>query len=737
MQRFFIATKPDDLEDIRHDIISSILALMVFIAWLHLWAALHYRQPGYFWAMVILIAGVLGSAKLRSSHTRGALYIINVSLTSTIVCLKLFFPHSLAQFYFPLVVIISGLFESNVSIFIVAIIVSVPCILVARALGTNWLDVSEIITPNILIYLTAFTTWLISRQLVVVLNWMQTAYKRANSLLEQLRDERASMARTLKQLEEAYGRIEKMNSALIEARRIAEDARRLKAEFAANISHELRTPLNIIIGFSETMANAPETYQGVSWSPILRGDVEQIYQSSRHLLSLIDDILDLSALDMHRLGLTFEETSIEEVITEAVAVAQDLFHAKGLYLKVSVSPDLPPLRIDATRIRQVLINLLNNASRFTSTGGVTISAQMSGYAVQVAVADTGIGIASQDISKVFDEFGQVDSTLRREHEGSGLGVPLSKRLIELHNGRMWLESEPGKGSTFLFTLPVQSGSWRSGELSKSDRGSVVPMGRKSVLIAEPDITLLHMVRRHLSHCDVIEIGNWENLPNLIEQYQPVALIIDLQDDQEISGRQPLQELPSGLDLPVIFVRLQGQLRNARALGVRNFLIKPVIREHLFEAIESLGRVVHNILVVDDDPSLVELVSRMLEAGGGHYHPIKALGGAEALAMLRRDSIDLVLLDWYMPEVAGLDVLREMKGTPGLADIPVIVISGRYPDTDIPKDGQNLILVRTGKSSVFETIDYLDALMDVLPMKGVTAAESVPESSTAQDGPPAS
>ena len=150
-ERIFTTTESDNLEDIRHGVISSILALMVFVAWLNLWAALHYRQPGYFWATVILIAGVLGSARLRSSHLRGALYIINVTLISTIVCLKLFFPHSLAQFYFPLVVIISGLFESNIIIFIVAVIVSVPCIIVARLLGANWLDVSEILTPNILI----------------------------------------------------------------------------------------------------------------------------------------------------------------------------------------------------------------------------------------------------------------------------------------------------------------------------------------------------------------------------------------------------------------------------------------------------------------------------------------------------------------------------------------------------------------------------------------------------------
>jgi CheY-like chemotaxis protein len=158
---------------------------------------------------------------------------------------------------------------------------------------------------------------------------------------------------------------------------------------------------------------------------------------------------------------------------------------------------------------------------------------------------------------------------------------------------------------------------------------------------------------------------------------------------------------------------------------------------LFEAIENLGQAVHNILVVDDDPSLVELVSRMLESGGGQYHPVKALGGAEALAIIRRENIDLVLLDWYMPDVTGLELLQEMMGTPGLANIPVIVISGRYPETEISEDGQNFIHVRTGKSSVYETIGYTEALVEILALKGVTDVKSVQESLAAQAGPPAS
>ena len=735
-RRILGTTESEDLDDIRRDMILSIVVMMIFVGWLILWASLHYRQQGYFWAAAMLIVGALVSLRLRPTHVRSALYCIILTLLSTIVCLKLFFPNSLAQYFFPILVIISGLLESNLSVFIVAVIASIPCLFVAHLLGANWFDNTEIITPNILIYLSAFTTWLSARQLLTVLNWMRSEYNRANHLLEQLRDERASMTRALKQLEEASLRIEKMNYALIEARSAAEESRQLKAEFAANISHELRTPLNIIIGFSETMANAPETYRGVTWSPTLRGDVEHIFQSSRHLLSLIDDILDLSALDMHRLGVTFEETTIETVIQEAVTLMEGLFYAKGLYLRVQIETGLPILRIDATRIRQVLINLLTNASRFTPAGGVTITAQMKNRFVQVGVADTGIGIAPQDVSKVFDEFGQVDSTIHRKHEGSGLGVPLSKRLIELHNGRMWLESQPGLGSTFFFTLPTNGGIGSGTELTRSDWSVMAPSGRKIVLMVEPDTVLLHMIRRHLSHCEVIEIGLGADLQKLIEQYEPVALIIDQQADDN-SGCPPALELSIPLNLPVMVVRMQGQLGNARALGVRNFLIKPVIREQLFEAIDNLGHTVHCILIVDDDPSLVELVSRLLQAGSNEYRLLKALGGAEALAYLRYEPVDLVLLDWLMPEVNGLLVLQEMKRIPGLADIPVIVFSGEYPETIISKEGLDLRLIRSGKSSAFEMINYLEALVDVLPLQGVNDLGAARAFPTTPGDPPVS
>jgi signal transduction histidine kinase/DNA-binding response OmpR family regulator len=718
----------EDVDVFQHDIVFSIAAIMGFVGWLTLWASLHYRHAGLLLVTVLLVGGALGSIKLLSVHRRGALICLILTLLSAIVCLKVFFPDSPAQYFIPLVVIVSGLLELNWSVFLVAALAGLTVSGVAHLQGAGWLDYSESLAPNILIDLTAIVIWLSARQLIAALGWMRTTYAHAQTLLEQLRYERASLARTLKQLEDAYQRIEKMNYELIEACSTAEEARRLKTEFAANISHELRTPLNIIIGFSETMANAPEIYKGVAWSPVLRGDIEQIYQSSRHLLSLIDDILDLSALDMRRLGMTVEETAIGQVIAEAAALMKDLFHAKQLYLRVQVAPGLPPVRIDATRIRQVLINLLTNASRFTITGGVTITAQLEGRSIQVAVADTGIGIASQDIAKVFDEFGQVDSSIRRKHEGSGLGVPLSKRLVELHNGRMWLESQPGQGSTFYFTLPV--GGDRQSGLERSDWTVAATPGYKTVLMMEPDPILLNTVRRHLSQCEVIRVKRTDNLQELIERHRPAALIIDRQDME--NGESEMAVPP---DLPVITVQLVGQLPDAQTLGIRDFLIKPITRARLFEAIEGLGRPVRSVLVVDEDPALVDLVSRMLQAGGT-FRISRAWSGEEALACMQRERVDLVLLDWKTG-VTGLMVPEEMRKNPGLAEIPVIMLGGESPNLKMSTGGLDLRLIRTENASVAEVVNYLEILVGALPLRGRTDSEAFQPAPATPAVPPAS
>ncbi|HEX9074927.1 MAG TPA: ATP-binding protein [Anaerolineae bacterium] len=715
-KQLFQPGESGDLDELRRSTIFEIAAVIFAAVWFMLIGA--YGNPAGLIVPFILMASSLGSIWLRQMDLRLVVAWLVATLIAAIACQKLLFPAGPAQYAFPVVVVVSSLLVSGINIFVVAAASCSALLVVARWQGADWLGSEQVITPVLLTLLTACAAWIGSRQMHLALDWMSHSYTRASEALDQLRDERASLARTLKMLEDAYVRIEKMNYALIEARSVAENARQLKAEFAANISHELRTPLNLIIGFSETMANAPETYAGVTWSPSLRGDIEQIYQSSRHLSSLIDDILDLSALDARRLGLTLQDASMEDVIAEAVAMMQDLFRAKNLYLDVKAEHRLPRVRIDVTRIRQVLINLLTNASRFTLTGGVTIHAGCKGDEIEIAVQDTGIGIAPQHIPKVFEEFGQVDGSTTRKHEGTGLGVPLSKRLVESQGGHMWLASERGRGTTFYFTLPVWSAVNVRSPVGPGASGVSLPTSRRVVLVYEPDPMLLRTIRRHLGGYDVIEIGAAEDIVTLCERHQPVALLMNAQEATHPTGQVPD-------DLPVIKVAMLGNLRAAQSLGVEDYLIKPVLREQLLDSIARLGHAVRNVLIADDDPELVELIARMLQSAGETYRPIRAFGGAEALARLQNERPDLILLDLFMPEVDGLKVLQVLKSDPLLSEIPVIVISAQHPQVAVPQGGLFIEIDRKTNASTTETLNYLQALIGALPLRGLPARAGAP------------
>ncbi len=756
------------LDDLRRSSILEIGIVMLVLGWLVMLSSISFQgNPRGLLVALSLVSGAVGIFGLRQTHLNLALAVLVISAIAATAAQKWLFPEGVAQFYYPVVIVACSALLSGWKVFGVATLASAAVLVIARAEGASWLDAEQITTPIALNYLTAFAAWLGSRQMHIALAWLESSYSRANELLEQLRDERRHLALTIKMLEDAHYRITRLNYSLIEARSAAEEARRLKAEFAANISHELRTPLNMIIGFSETMANAPETYRDVVWSPILRGDIEQIYRSSRHLSGLIDDILDLSALEAQELGLTVEETRIEDVIGESVGVVQDLYRAKQLYLKTEIAPDLPPVRLDSVRIRQVLLNLLTNAIRYTRTGGVTITARQVANKIEVSVQDTGIGIAARDIARVFEEFGQVDGTTSRKHEGTGLGIPLSKRLVELHGGELWLESEVGVGTTFFFTLPVgmvrraassAAPAARHATDSAASTGTrhpenpfqrAQPRGapREVLLAVEPDPLLLKIIRRHIGAYDVIEVAQVDDLPAMIERHQPVALLIDTPYEDRA---QPLPEwaLPvvddplTGSnarvpgDLPLISVSLPGSVKRAQSLGIENYLVKPVLREQLLRAIAEVEKQVETILIVDDDPQLVELLSRMLESSGKRYRLRTAYQGLEALELLEQERVDLVLLDLVMPELGGMDVLYAMKQDPVLSRIPVIVISAQPTAEMTPEIGLFLQVYRPKETSLAEVLGCIKALLPGLPRRDPVLHESLPASSRVPAAQPA-
>ena len=293
-----------------------------------------------------------------------------------------------------------------------------------------------------------------SHSLVTATQWSFYSYREARERVEEARNQRLELAQIQEDLLKANGELARMADRLRTVSRAAEEARQTKEEFVANVSHELRTPLNMIIGFSEMITQAPQVY-GERLPAALLADITAIQRNSRHLSKLVDDVLDLSQIDAGRMTLSRDWTDLRDVIGEAIAAVTVLYDSKHLYLRAEIADDLPGVYCDETRIRQVLLNLLSNSGRFTARGGVTIRAGRQDGKVVVNVTDTGPGIAEEDQARLFQPFQQLDSSIRRQHGGSGLGLSISRRFVDMHGGKMWLESTLGEGTTFFFSLPIE------------------------------------------------------------------------------------------------------------------------------------------------------------------------------------------------------------------------------------------------------------------------------------------
>lgn len=529
-----------------------------------------------------------------------------------------------------------------------------------------------LVLTGILASLLAFLLWVAMYPLHMTLEWSWTSYQQARRQTEALQDHRGQLSRTLKDLDAAYGRLEAMAAELERARRAAVEAHRLKGELAANISHELRTPLNLIIGFSEMMALAPHTYEE-PLPPAYRGDVQSIYHNARHLSSLIDDVLDLGQIEAGRMGLVRESVAMPELVAEAVAAAGHLLAEKGLYLEVAIPDDLPTIEADPTRVRQVLINLLNNAVRYTDRGGASITAAVDERDITVSVADTGMGIAEEDLPKVFEEFRQLDGSIRRRAGGSGLGLAISKRFVELHGGRMWVTSRAGEGTTFFFSLP------RCAELSFRR----LPAGHETwarpalagvastIAVVDEDPATAQLLGRHLDGCRALPAADLAEAERLVKQEAAQAVLVVESDGQLLRTAEAPVRLG---EVPVAMCRLSGRLPSAEMAGVASYLVKPVTQERFLAALAALGEGVESLLIIDDDPEVVRLLARMARLAPRPYRLLSAYGGAQALQILRRERPGALVLDLLMPEVDGRAVLAELQADPNLRGIPTIVVT---------------------------------------------------------------
>ncbi len=700
-----------NLEELRN-VLTRRLALTLFIAggllmWLRLliWAVLPQPFPALQFGLFAALMG-LGAIVHRQTGRRPVLarYLLVWGLTAgLLVAMWLSWDPWLP--FLGLMLTLIG-----------AVLVSGGGLLSAGAVAvlSAWLSYGEwraypLAPLFIALAFSIAVAWLLARTFYTALGWAWTMQHRADHLLELARSRQVELSRALKSLEHSNIILLRLQRELITARRHAEEARLMKEQFAANISHELRTPLSIILGFSEVMCLSSEVYGNMVWPPALRQDVYQIYHNSRHLLEMIDDVLDLSRLETVGFALHKEATSLEPLLRDTLEIVGHLFRNRPVSLELDVTPGLPQLEIDSTRIRQVLLNLLNNAARFTEKGKVRVVAWRLNGEVRVSVSDTGPGIPADKLPHVFDEFYQVDRSLHRQHGGAGLGLAISKHFVEAHEGRIWAESQEGKGSTFTFSLPVPDHLVPVPRLHKTHQVEPSYTGRPSpILVLDPDPETVELVRRHLAEHEVVQVENGEQLPEAVSLHHPQVVICNV-----LPGEQAhIGHVPGG-SIPFIECSLPSCAWARDRLGVTGFLNKPITAERLLQEMRRLGNV-RDILVVDDERGFCQLIERIVKSSGDAFRVRQAYSGEKGLHALRVRRPDLLLLDLMMPDLDGFQVLEEMRRDPELATVPVVLLTATdYFEDVLAQRKSQIVIHRPEGLRPPEVLHCLQAIVDVL------------------------
>jgi signal transduction histidine kinase/ActR/RegA family two-component response regulator len=360
---------------------------------------------------------------------------------------------------------------------------------------------------------------------------------------------------------------------------------RLKTQFLANMSHELRTPLNSIIGFSRVILkgiDGPITEQQ-------RVDLTSIYNNGQHLLGMINDILDISKIEAGRMELLFEPVDIQQIISGVMSTVIALVKDRPIELKQEVAPDLPTIRADSMRVRQVILNLLSNATKFTEEGHIILRAWADNEQITISVKDTGIGIALEHQALIFEEFRQVDGSSTRRTGGTGLGLAISRHFVEMHGGCIWVESEPGVGSTFTFTLPITGPV----PVAQPELAALtIDPSRKLILAVEDDEGAIAIYKRYLEKqgYQIVGLNQGEQAVRWALELSPQAIILDVLLPDK-TGWVVLEELKSSREayqIPVIICTIldDGEARGL-SLGAADYLVKPILEEDLLQALHRL------------------------------------------------------------------------------------------------------------------------------------------------------
>ena len=477
----------------------------------------------------------------------------------------------------------------------------------------------------------------------------------------------------------------KIEKELIDAKEKAEAATEAKSRFLASMSHEIRTPMNSILGFADLLMQEELTESQKEF-------VRMIKESGEVLLNLINDILDLSKIEAGKIVLENRVFELKSLVKEALELVRFRIEAKNLFLKVIYSEDLPTyVRGDPFRIKQILLNILSNAIKFTEHGGITvevrkISTEDNRVNIQFSIKDTGIGIAKDKQEKIFDAFAQAESSTTRKYGGTGLGLAISKKLVELMKGKIWVESLPGRGSCFYVLLPLELSTQEESQIQeekerKEEEALRVYKENPLVLLVEDDAKTQELFQRYLikNNFRLISTPKGKEALELAKKYHPDLIVLDLllPDKDGFSVLKELKADKETEEIPVVICSILSEKEKAVSLGAIDYLEKPVNEKKFIERIRKIlpyKKEIYTILVIDDEKATIDYVKVVLKEGNykviGFTSPKKALDFVNS----GNQQIDLIILDLLMPEMDGFTVLNILKSNKLTQTIPVLIFT---------------------------------------------------------------
>lgn len=529
--------------------------------------------------------------------------------------------------------------------------------------------------------------------LIGAFNEMMAQIEQSEADLQKAHDElELRVEKRTTELVAAQKKLEAYSESILRAKEDVERASKFKDEFLSTMSHELRTPLNAILGFSELLSD-------VRYGPLndrQQRYIDHIHVSGQYLLRLINDILDLSKIEAGHLQLTVENVPVDLCFAEVGGALQPLLEKKSQKLALYALPELY-VRADATRFKQILMNLLGNAIKFTPDGGkIELAAHLLDDLVRIEVSDSGPGIPPTEKQRIFEAFQRIKQS-DKAVEGTGLGLAITRSLVELHGGRLDLKSELGSGSCFYFTLPAALRSEKN-EDYKTQLPGTVPVNAK-ILVIEDDMAAADLLESQLTSAgyEVVICNQPLRAVEVASELQPVAMTLDIVM-LPVNGWSILSNLkadPRTAQIPVVVVTIMDQRSTGVLLGANEYIIKPVDRDILLASIERCVNLrnkierMEAILIVEDDKRTCEFIAELLSNRG--YTVRTASNGVEARAEMLASLPRLVILDLLLPQVSGFQLIAEWRSSPRTADIPIFVLTNK----DLTQDEREYLRANSG------------------------------------------